>query len=266
LGEGAEVSNLGLKTVNVTGAGDYVGGLVGQSAGNISTSYSKGTVTGDWHVGGLVGCQGIGDLMRGILVNCCSSGKVGGNNGVGGLAGSNNGQIVGSYSVCSVNGTGAYTGGLVGNNWGIITVSYSTGNISGKDDVGGFVGRISYGSITMSYSTGKASGNEHVGGFAGYHDFGTIVTSFWDIDTSSLTNMCGDQGFFASGCDNVYGRPTSEMQASTTFLDAGWDFVDETANGPNDIWKMIEGQTYPLLSWQKYSGGTGDPNPTFTIK
>ncbi len=55
------------------------------------------------------------------------------------------------------------------------------------------------------------------------------------------------------------------MQTATTFLDAGWDFVGETVNGPNDVWKIVEDQTYPLLSWQKYGGGIGDPNDPYLI-
>jgi len=55
------------------------------------------------------------------------------------------------------------------------------------------------------------------------------------------------------------------MQTASTFLETGWDFVDETENGPNDVWKIIEGQTYPLLSWQKYGGGMGEPNDPYLI-
>jgi hypothetical protein len=55
------------------------------------------------------------------------------------------------------------------------------------------------------------------------------------------------------------------MQTAATFLNAGWDFVGETENGPNDIWKIVEGVTYPLLSWQKYGGGTGEPNAPYLI-
>src|SRR4030042_2425791 len=50
-----------------------------------------------------------------------------------------------------------------------------------------------------------------------------------------------------------------------TFLDAGWDFVGETANGSEDIWKIAEGLGYPRLSWEKYSGGTGGPNDPYQI-
>ena len=40
------------------------------------------------------------------------------------------------------------------------------------------------------------------------------------------------------------------MQTAATFLDAGWDFVGETANGTADIWWINEGKDYPRLSWE----------------
>jgi hypothetical protein len=40
------------------------------------------------------------------------------------------------------------------------------------------------------------------------------------------------------------------MQKAITFLDAGWDFVDETANGTGDIRWIREGQDYPRLWWE----------------
>jgi len=46
------------------------------------------------------------------------------------------------------------------------------------------------------------------------------------------------------------GLTTAEMQTATTFLEAGWDFVDETENGPNDVWKMWDGYDYPRLAWE----------------
>ena len=34
------------------------------------------------------------------------------------------------------------------------------------------------------------------------------------------------------------------MQTASKFLNAGWDFVNETANGTDDIWWILEGQDY----------------------
>jgi len=45
-------------------------------------------------------------------------------------------------------------------------------------------------------------------------------------------------------------KATVEMQTASTFLDAGWDFVGETANGMEDIWWIDEGKDYPRLWWE----------------
>jgi hypothetical protein len=40
------------------------------------------------------------------------------------------------------------------------------------------------------------------------------------------------------------------IQTADTFLKAGWDFIDETANGTEDIWWIDEGKDYPRLWWE----------------
>jgi len=50
--------------------------------------------------------------------------------------------------------------------------------------------------------------------------------------------------------DDPYLIYAAEMQTASTFLDAGWDFLDETANGTEDIWWILEGQDYPRLWWE----------------
>ena len=46
------------------------------------------------------------------------------------------------------------------------------------------------------------------------------------------------------------GLGTAQMQTAGTFLDAGWDFVDEMENGTDNIWWILEGQDYPRLWWE----------------
>jgi len=60
-----------------------------------------------------------------------------------------------------------------------------------------------------------------------------------DTQTSGQANSTGGTG-----------KTTAEMQTATTFLEAGWDFVGETANGTEDIWWILEGQDYPRLWWE----------------
>jgi formylglycine-generating enzyme required for sulfatase activity len=45
------------------------------------------------------------------------------------------------------------------------------------------------------------------------------------------------------------------MHSVSTYLDAGWDFIDEIDNGTDDIWKMWDGYDYPRLIWEP------GPNP-----
>jgi hypothetical protein len=74
----------------------------------------------------------------------------------------------------------------------------------------------------------------------GAASYGTVVTTcFWDTQTSGQASSAGGTG-----------KTTAEMQTASTFLDAGWDFIDETANGTEDIWWILEGQDYPHLWWE----------------
>lgn len=158
----------------------------------------------------------------------------------------------GTISNCYVQGgsvSGAWTvGGLVGDNYsGTITNCYSATNVSGDVDVGGLVGYLWDGTIINCYSSAGVSGNIqsitgtffYVGGLVGYNSLGKISTSFWDVESSGQTSSAGGTG-----------KTTAEMQMKSTFIDAGWDFVDETANGTEDIWWIDEGNDYPRLWWE----------------
>jgi len=112
-------------------------------------------------------------------------------------------------------------------------------NMTGHDFVGGLVG-LSFGTLTACRATGSVTGGEYssIGGLMRSNS-GTVTDCFWDIETS------GQQA-------SVGGKPktTAEMQKASTFLEAGWDFVDEVENGTEDIWWILEGQGYPRLWWE----------------
>lgn len=216
LQKGARIQNLGVLDVNISGTRRGLSGLVGVNEGTVINCFSTGIVTGDdWYVGGLVG------VNKGIVIEC--------------------------YSECNTSG-GNYVGGLVGQNgeWGeqafvLISNCYSSGPVSGVYEIGGLVGN-NYGNIATSYSTGKVSGDGYTGGLVGWNLFGivgSVSTSFWDMETSKQVTSAGGTG-----------KTTPEMQTASTFLNAGWDFVDETINGTEDIWWILEGQDYPKL-WRE---------------
>jgi hypothetical protein len=115
--------------------------------------------------------------------------------------------------------------------------------------VGGLVGFNFAGEITRCYSSGAVLDSEpnqpfdskegFFGGLIGYSDIIGIEDGFWDMEASGLTVSAGGTG-----------KTTAQMQTAATFLEAGWDFVDETANGTEDIWWILEGQDYPRLWWE----------------
>jgi hypothetical protein len=224
--------------VNVTVIGDdYVGGLVGHSDGTVSNSYSTGRVNGEEHVGGLVGHNG------GIMHNSYSIGSVTGDSRVGGLVGWNQATLINSYSSCSVTGNWS-VGGLVGDNWyyeGTVSNSYSTGSVTGHSRVGGLAGVNYYGSVTHSYSTGSVTGSTQVGGLVGYNT-GTVSNSFWDRVTSGMEESDGGTG-----------KTTTETKSIATFSEAAWNIVavgDPGERNPAYVWNIVNGVTYPFLSWQ----------------
>ena len=88
-GSSAELRNIGLLEVNVTGK-NWVGGLVGYNwDSTVSGSYATGAVTGEGFVGGLVGSNDNGKVS-----NSYATGSVTGSNRVGGLVGYNLGGTV----------------------------------------------------------------------------------------------------------------------------------------------------------------------------
>ncbi|MHC4216096.1 MAG: GLUG motif-containing protein, partial [Planctomycetota bacterium] len=232
---GTEFNIIGNSTNNFTGVFD--------GNGHTISNFSY-TSTGRDYIGvfGYVGSDGeITDL--GIVdanIDAASG------NYVGTLVGENDGgDITSCYATGAVNGD-VDVGGLVGRNgWGDITSCYATGDVEGIYYVGGLVG-VNGGIITSCYATGAVTGTSRVGGLVGYDTAGSYTSCFWDKDVNPGLTGVGD----ITDPPDVMGRTTVQMQTESTFTDYGWDFVGETANGPNDIWKILEGRDYPRLWWQ----------------
>jgi hypothetical protein len=252
-----------------------IGGLAGENSGKIHRCHALGNVSGSNQIGGLVGNM---IMEEGSISKSYATGDISGDEQVGGLVGYSNGLTQDSYATGVVSGAD-YVGGLIGfNGTGTINRSYASGAVSGSENVGALVGRNGKGIIDCCYARGEVLGTIYVGGLAGtnfsiirccyaanavsgiqkvgglvgdnWSSGATITTCLWDIETSGLTDMCGIQSSGSSGCDNTHGKTTIEMQTAGTFLDIGWDFVDETANGTEDIWWINEGRDYPRLWWE----------------
>ncbi len=101
--------------VTISGA-DYVGGVAGSSdSGEIHQASALGSIHGSDAVGGLIGHCWLGDLGRCVISDSYSRASVEGHNHVGGLVGLlSSSSILRSYSAGLVIGTGDGVGGLVG--------------------------------------------------------------------------------------------------------------------------------------------------------
>ena len=212
LGSGADVKNLGLLEVSITGRYNDTGALAARNKGKITGSYASGSVVGKGDVGGLVG----NNESTGTLTKSYTSGYVAsGENGVGGLVGDNFGSIIRSYSSSNVVSPKNFVGGLAGYSVGSITHSYATGKVEGGVgnqrggvSVGGLLGK-NLGTVTASYATGNASGKQDVGGLAG-HNVGNITGSYASGSVSASQRHAG--GLVGANSANEQG--TNKIQSS----------------------------------------------------
>jgi hypothetical protein len=262
INNGAELRNVRLLDINVTGSSTPAGGLVGNIvSGTIQSSFVTGRVSvsgADAPAGGLVGVNANGAILNSHAVVSVS----GGGDRLGGLVGTNAGTIQDSYAIANVSGRDQ-VGGLVGYNINAassIQNSYAKGNISGRDGVGGLVGTLdgkiqnSYaavdvvgndsvgglvgvityvgGDVQNSFSVGKVTGaTAKVGGLAGYNS-GTVTNSVWDMQTTGQTT-----GYVSSsGPITGDGKTTEQMKTVAAYPMAF-----------TSVWGIREGVSYPYL-------------------
>lgn len=206
-GGGHVIRNLTIDTGGA--AGKFLGlfGRVGPGA-EVTGLGIVGTVKGGSlsYVVGLLCAENLGTIR-----GCSADGNVEVgimSSVIGGLCGHSDGRIGNCYATTAVvpGGGTMYGGGLCGYNTGTIDTSYSAGAVPVGASLGGLCGESA----------------------------GTVTRCFWDTETSGTSSSVGGTG-----------KTTAMMQTQATFLDAGWDFVGETANGTFDTWNM---DGYPTLS------------------
>jgi hypothetical protein len=181
--------------------------------------------------------------VNGKIVNCYANADVYGTDDVGGLVGYNSGHVSVSFATGKTTGSGWGSGGVAGSNNpnGSISQCYSDSTIHGRERVGGLVGENREGTVIQCYSSGAVYGTrDYIGGLVGDNVNGNIESSFWDIEKSRQP-----------ASDGGAGKSTSQMHTADTYLEAGWDFMDETENGAEDIWWIDEGTDYPRLWWER---------------
>ena len=239
--------------------GDQVGGLVGESWGNLIDTYAAVHVSGDEAVGGLVGHH----LINRITTSY-ATGRVSGAYAVGGLAGATSdfAQLIqASYATGDVSGQGAR---LSPSDSGFIVCGY-LGRASSETSRGGGIGGLagsSCGIIEASYATGTVSGDVAVGGLVGSGVYVRAPRSYWDMETSGLRVGVGADDTNDNGVIDgtelqrvgVAGLATAALQAPTGYegIYGRWNvdlggrrFGDGEADEP---WDFGTSTQYPVLS------------------
>jgi hypothetical protein len=244
------------RSTSTVTSSNIAGGLISEQSSNSTarSCYSTGSVTSSSCAGGLIGEQGDSST----ITNSYSAGPIVSAPYAGGLIGNQNSGITANcYNTRNV--TSSYcAGGLIGRQYGTALNCYNTGSISVASTfpvyAGGLAGQFSYNSSGSKsqncYSTGTVSANGssvYKGGLIGSYTGGSITACFWDTEMSGMDYAAN--GWTPSG---TQGKITSEMKTYSTFTDAGWDFVGETANGTDDTWQM-SANDYPRLSWEEIS-------------
>jgi hypothetical protein len=257
-----QVKNLALVNASIRGK-NSVGAIAGYNAGIISNCSVQGTIIGESRVGGLVGTQSNGTILgnqsKGTIHRCSAAGTVtvsgknpSFNSSVGGLVGLNDGgAILESRSSGDVTSSSRYVGGLVGSNQGQVLDCYATGKVTGPDYVGGLAGEDG-GIIVYSYSIGRVtSAGLNSGGMIGLgRNF--VIDSFWDIQASERTTSSGGTG-----------KTTAEMKQISTYSGWGycggiWT-LQEGAGYPSLAWEGQAGT--PIVELFPWAGSGTVENP-----
>lgn len=221
--------------VSVSGTSD-IGGLAGESSGLVSASQASGTVHGYQRVGGMIGTLQAGGIVRNGIANVATT--VDREYG-GGLVGINRGRIEdsaahGEVTHAATTGIDHYVGGLVALNEGEIVRSHAYGDVSitvrpigDYDHVGGFVALNAAGaSITDAGAHGDVHGAATTGGFAAINHGNisrAIATGYVEaIFYSQIANVGGLVGENTGTIE--YGRATGNVKT-----EGNWAVSGETA-------------------------------------
>ncbi len=223
LSSGAQVRNIIIADINVSGSGYGVGGLVGCNDGDVEATYSSGSVGGTSCVGGLVGLN----RHSGRIASSCSTTSVSGTEVVGGLAGQNGGGIITGCQNGGLVSGGSFVGGLVGQNGGMISKSRSSGTVTCGNPslrVGGLIGENT-GEVVECCSTGTVSGDHEVGGFIGYNlgCCGIVANSYSSGAVHGVESVGGFAGGNSYDIVNCYSSgPVSGLTDVGGFLGQDW--------------------------------------------
>lgn len=218
----------------IAGSSDAVaGGLVGTNNGGLANSFSdsavtvkvdnQNPVTTTGGLGGVVGVNTKKGNVQYVDSLGVTNGDATGSSNIGGIIGTNNGNMYSGYNESIVSGKNN-VGGIIGTNAEgkkVENVVNAT-SVTGKDkdgkseNVGGLIG-VNNGNVTNGRNNGEITGINNVGGLVGNN-----ASAY-----STLTNLVNDSSAEITGINNVGGIAGNNAGTITT---GKADDEDEKAN------------------------------------
>lgn len=191
------IQGLVCSDLSVTGC-NSVGGIAGVNEGDVGGVTVDGTIKcEDEIVGGIVGAN---PRYHSRVTEAIVSGRVGGCERVGGIAG--------------------YSGG-------VINSCASHADVSGLQTVGGLVGELSgelqlNGILMDSYARKETKGNTEVGGVVGSSNHGSLASLYWDGDESSISDAVGNLNGVICSAEQLPSNKMTGQNADTHMDKLRW--------------------------------------------
>ena len=251
------VKNVKLENVQITSDNQYgcVGGVAGNSDGNIENCSVSGSVSSRCTAGGVVGAQ-----LSGSITGCSSSATVKGVTYAGGIAGYTNGggSLTGCYATGSIsveNNTtnAAWAGGVVGSNGSsTLTACYATGSVtssgSGTIYAGGVTGTNDFGTLTACYHAngtiscpGGTTGGVAGRNYKGLMSYGGIITACYWGDNGQTQGI---------GEDQVGTGGTTQVDGTNVKWEDTIDSMNTALQKAGSEWQYEPGDSLPTLKKQ----------------
>ena len=248
--EGSLVIDTHLVDASITG-NQAVGVLVGVSFGTVEDASASGEVYGSAEAGGLVG----GNEGWDTIINSHASVDVTAEYSVGGLSGSNFGNIYDSSASGTVYGL-EYVGGLVGYSSdgedGVVTIenSSATGAVTGTLEVGGLVGYADKTDIVNGFATGTVQGEayeidpSYIGGLAGRLDTATLVEQSYYQGTVNSGDRMGGLVGGAAGATIVASFSDADINGANDYVGGLVGYADSIDVVDSYATTTIEGDVH----------------------
>lgn len=232
------------------GSAGQAGLLAGENYGAVSRCTTKGSVSGQQDMGGLVGVNG----ESGCIQSCTSAASVTGVTNVGGIAGQNLGTVENCTNTGEINTqadqeTPTSVGGIAGLSRGTIRGCTNSGPVGYQHvgyNMGGIAGMQS-GEISNCTNTAPIQGRKDVGGIVGQFEPNTSLTygpSPSQQLTDSLAALFGQLERFTNQLNDMVNRGVDDVQAIHDSLSAIQDRAHAAGTEGREDFQNMSDQLY----------------------